>query len=168
MKIDLSKYFYSIHHNILISLIHKKIKNPYIFKILVILIRSYETPNIFDNIFKEGSVYFLTRQKGMPIGSLTSQIFANIMFNPLDHLVKQTLKVKYHIRYVDDMVFFLNSKELAFLILDELSCYCLNILKIEINPKKVMIFPSESKPLDFLGYRISKYKILPRKKLNVK
>ena len=129
----------------------------------MILIRSYETPNIFDNIFKEGSVYFLTRQKGMPIGSLTSQIFANIMFNPLDYLVKQTLKVKYYIRYVDDMVFFLNSKELAFLILDELSCYCLNILKIEINPKKVMIFPSESKPLDFLGYRISKYKILPRK-----
>lgn len=59
--------------------------------------------------------------------------------------------------------YFFKFERTCFLILDELSCYCLNILKIEINPKKVMIFPSESKPLDFLGYRISKYKILPRK-----
>lgn len=105
----------------------------------------------------------------MPIGILSSQILANIFLNSTDHYIKEKLKVKYYIRYVDDMVFFLNSKEEANYLKEEIKNFLLNNLKIEINPKKIIVFPiSDKKPLDFLGYRISKYKILPRKRTQKK
>ncbi len=164
LQIDLSKYFYSIHHDKLIKSLNQ-VTNPFVYKILINLISSYETPDIFDDIFKKDSVYFETHRKGMPIGILSSQILANIFLNSTDHYIKEKLRVKYYIRYVDDMVFFLNSKEEANHLKKEIKSFLLNNLKIEINPKKIVIFPiSEKKPLDFLGYRISKYKILPRKR----
>lgn len=168
LQIDLSKYFYSIHHDRLIKCL-KKVNNPYLHRILTNLINSYQTPNIFDNIFKEGSVYFEIDEKGMPIGILSSQILANIFLNPLDHYIKEKMRIKYYIRYVDDMVFFVNTKEEAHLILNKVQELLLNQFKIELNPRKANIFPiSENHPLDFLGYRISKYKMLPRKRTQKK
>ena len=56
---------------------------------------------IFDN--KE--------EKGIPIGNYTSQYFANIYLNELDHFIKEDLKIKYYLRYMDDFVLLVNSKE---------------------------------------------------------
>lgn len=163
LKIDLSKYFYSVHHSVLKREIKRRVKNKFMLELIYSLIDSYVTPQgLFDHIFSSNSVYFKSDNKGMPIGSLDSQIFANIYVSPIDYFVKNTLKVKKYIRYVDDMVFFLESKTNAHYILKEITKFCEENLLIEINPKKVN-FISKKYNIDFLGYRIYRHKILPRK-----
>lgn len=98
----------------------------------------------------------------MPIWNLTSQLFANIYLNPLDHFVKDYLKVKYYLRYVDDIVVFCENKDEANNYLKEIINFSKNKLKLTLNPKKISVFP-KNKWLDFLWYRISNYSILPRK-----
>lgn len=167
LKIDFSKYFYSIHHSVLKNILSKKVKDEFILSILSSLIDSYKTGGIFDYIFPQESVYFETPNKGIPIGSLTSQIFANIYLNELDHYVKDYLQIKNYIRYVDDIVIFAQNKKELWDIYNKIESYCNQRLKLIINPRKVAIFPI-NKGLDFLGYRIFKYKTLPRKRTQTK
>jgi RNA-directed DNA polymerase len=70
LKLDLSKYFYSVHHEIMLSKIHKKVKDQNLLNLIEKLIRSYKTPDSFDYLFAKDSPYHSTQEKGMPIGSL--------------------------------------------------------------------------------------------------
>lgn len=86
LKLDIKKFFASVDQEILLNLIQKKIAEPNIFWLI---------KNIL-NSFSYGT--------GIPIGNLTSQVFANVYLNELDQFVKHTLKEKYYIRYCDDFV----------------------------------------------------------------
>lgn len=96
-KADIKKYFESVNHEILMKIINKKIKDN---KILWLI----------RKIFNNGGGGRST-QKGMPLGNLTSQFFANVYLNELDQFVKHKLKAKYYIRYVDDFVILHNNKQ---------------------------------------------------------
>ncbi len=91
LKCDVSKYFPSINHKILKKCIRKKIADK---KLLWLL------DNIVDST-----------KEGIPIGNLTSQLFANIYLNELDEFVKYDLKIKYYIRYMDDFIILHESKQ---------------------------------------------------------
>lgn len=164
LKLDFSKYFYSVHHSIMLKELAKKVKEPKIFSLTEKLIRSYKTPDSFDNLFSEDSPYHSTQEKGMPIGSLFSQLMANIYLNKLDHYCKDYLGIKYYLRYVDDLVIMSETKaELRdWKILIEK--FCLEKLALTFHPYKMSIFP-KTQGLDFLGYRIYPHKILPRKSI---
>lgn len=102
LKCDIKKYFPSINKEILKKMISKKIKDKKLLQVLYQIVDSYHS--VYGNY------------KGIPIGNLTSQLFANIYLNSLDQFVKHSLKVKYYYRYVDDFILFSNSKkELNFL-----------------------------------------------------
>ena len=69
-----------------------------------------------------------TKGKGMPLGNLTSQFFANIYLNDLDYFVKHKLKAKYYIRYVDDFVILHTSKETLEIYKDKINKYLIYLI----------------------------------------
>lgn len=82
---------------------------------------------------------------GYPLGNLTSQFFANVYLNEFDHFVKNELKAKYYIRYVDDFVILHNSKEQLEIWKQEINEFLINRLKIQLHSdkSKISIFPEE-------------------------
>jgi retron-type reverse transcriptase len=134
LKCDIKKFFDSIDHEILLSLVREKIKDKRLMDIIEEIIRSYNK--------KPG--------KGIPLGNLTSQLFSNVYLNKFDHFVKRELRVKYYIRYADDFVI-LNTerKQLEKLVLI-LSDYLETKLKLNLHPDKILIRKIHQ-GIDFLG-----------------
>ena len=112
LKCDIKKYFYNIDKEILINILRKNIKDT---KLLTF------TKIILDD----------GNEKGIPIGNYTSQWFANIYLNELDHYVKDVLRIKYYVRYMDDFIFLLENKEKCKEILNKVR----NFIEIELHLK---------------------------------
>lgn len=144
-KEDISKYFKSIDRSILFDLIKKKIKDQ---KLLFLIREIIRSDNYIEN-------------KGIPIGNLTSQLFANIYLDQLDCFVKNTLKNKIYFRYMDDFLLIGNKKEMK-KSAERIRCFLFNETKLLINPKKDNVFPI-NKGIDFLGYIVFSKYILLRK-----
>jgi len=90
---------------------------------------------------------------GIPIGNLTSQLFANAYLNKLDHYVKDVLRVKYYIRYMDDFIILSNDKEYLKMLLDKIKIFLDTELKLKLNGR-TQIFLIGRRSIDFLGYKI--------------
>ena len=153
MKIDIKKYFPSINHEILIEMLDKKIECQEMMQLLIQLIANSNQQE--DAFFYFDGDTLLTpydRRKGIPLGNLTSQFFGNWYLNQLDHHVKEKLRIKGYIRYVDDMTFFDNSKvflEDLVLILDD----ALQKFRLKIHPYKTVLQKS-SEGFVFLGHKV--------------
>lgn len=147
LKCDIKKYFYNIDKNILINILSKRIKDK---KIL----------DFAKVVLDDGS------DIGIPIGNYTSQYFANIYLNELDHYVKETLRIKYYGRYMDDFILLLKTKEEAKKYLVLLEKFVLEHLNLEFNSKS--IYFKSNRGLDFCGYRIYETHILLRKRFKNK
>lgn len=142
LKIDISKFFYEINRDVLMIKIEKIIKCKLTLNVIATFI--YEDNEI----------------KGIPIGNLTSQLFANLMLNDLDHFIKRTLKCEYYLRYMDDMIILDSSKDKLNYIFKEIT----NVLtkeKLRLNPKSGIFELKQG--VDFVGYRTWKNKRLIRK-----
>lgn len=100
LKADIKHYFQEVNHCVLMNIIKRKIKDE---KVIWLIER------ILANMPNDNRKDFLS--KGMPLGNLTSQLFANIYLNELDYFVKHKLKVKYYLRYVDNFVILHSSKK---------------------------------------------------------
>src|SRR3989344_8491222 len=87
LKADIKHYFEEVNHEILLNIIKRKIKDNRIIWLIHKILNNFNTK---------------INGKGMPLGNLTSQFFANVYLNELDYFVKYKLKAKYYIRYVDD------------------------------------------------------------------
>ena len=97
---------------------------------------------------------------GIPIGNLTSQLFANIYLNELDQFVKHELRIKYYIRYMDDFLILGYNKKELHQIKEEIQEFLQHKLELKFHPKKVNVFPV-GQGIDFLGYRIYRnYRLL--------
>lgn len=142
LKIDISKFFYEINRDVLFVKIEKIIKCK---KSLDVIYRF-----VYDN----------EDLKGIPIGNLTSQLFANLMLNDLDHFIKRTLKCKYYLRYMDDMIILDSNKDKLNYIFSEIK-KILNYEKLRLNPKSGIFDLKQG--VDFVGYRTWKNKRLIRK-----
>ena len=101
---------------------------------------------------------------GLPIGNLTSQLFANVYLNPLDHFIKRNLKIKYYGRYVDDMVLIHRDKEVLLKAINQIKNFLSEQLHLTLHPKKIML-QSTDKGVPFLGAFIFYNNILPGKRV---
>ena len=147
LKIDIRKFYPSINHDKLKEIIRKKIKDN---KLL----------NLLDEIIDSAD--------GVPIGNYLSQYFANLFLAYFDHYVKEVLKVKYYVRYADDMIFLASTKEELINILDTVKKYLTN-LKLNLKGNE-QIFPvawnredKYARGIDFVGYVFYHNQILLRK-----
>jgi RNA-directed DNA polymerase len=127
LKLDIRKFYESIDHNILKSLLRRKFKDGDLLWLL---------DDIIDS------------SPGVPIGNYLSQYFGNLYLTGFDHWIKEVKRVKYYFRYCDDVVILGNKPELRFL-LEEIRDY-LHGLKLEVK-SNVRIFPVVD-GIDFVGY----------------
>ncbi len=147
LKCDISKFFDSIDQGILLSLLEKKIKDTGTVWLIKNILNSFEK--------EEG--------KGIPLGNVTSQLFANIYLNELDQFVKHQLKVTQYLRYCDDFVFLADNREYLEKLVPMLQLFLAVKLKLILHPKKI-IFRKYSAGIDFLGYVIRPHHIVLRTK----
>jgi retron-type reverse transcriptase len=137
MKCDIKKFFASIDQNILLEILRKYIPD----KNIVYLLREI----IFSFCFAKYNI-------GLPLGNLTSQLFANIYMNEFDQFVKHKLKVKYYIRYADDFIILSENKKYLENKIDPIKDFLQNELKLTLHPNKIFI-KTLSSGMDFLGWK---------------
>ena len=153
LQCDISKYFKSIDHDILIKIIKKKIKDEKTLWLIEEIIKSSYDHKVHKNLFD-------FRLTGIPIGNLTSQLFANIYLNELDQFVKHQLRKKYYLRYMDDFLILGYDKRELRGIKKQFQDFLWDNLKLKLHPKKANISPAD-KGVNFLGYLIfGNYKLL--------
>jgi len=150
MHCDIRKYFPSIDHDILKALIHRKIKDQNVLWLIYLIIDNSNPQEFVIDYFPGDNLFTpIERRKGLPIGNLTSQFFANIYLNGFDHFVKQTLNCQFYARYVDDFVIADSDKKNLWekcLIMERY----LETLRLRMHPNKKHVRPV-SQGLRFLG-----------------
>lgn len=144
-KADIQKYFENVVHEILLSIIKKRISDKRVLWLIRKILANSSPLN-----------------KGMPLGNLTSQFFANVYLNDLDWFVKTKLKAKYYIRYVDDFVIFEADKKKLEFYKEEINIFLKNELNIQLHPDKSKILRLGS-TINFLGFRVFYYHKLLKK-----
>jgi hypothetical protein len=110
------------------------------------------------------SLFNAGQDKGLPIGNLTSQFFANVYLNELDQYIKHALKVRYYLRYVDDMVFLSNDKDECNAIKKKIEDFLHSRLKLRLNENATRLL-QVSKGIDFLGYIVRPGYVLVRRRV---
>ncbi len=93
--------------------------------------------------------------RGLPIGNLTSQFFANLYLNELDHFIKFDLRIRYYLRYMDDFLIFANDKITLIRIKRELRGFLKNRLALDMHEGKSQVYKTKN-GIKFLGFRIFK------------
>lgn len=154
VKLDISKFFYRVDHDVLKKILRRRIADERLWNLIEKIIDS------------DGEKFGLPRWKsaeevdddewlqdvGMPIGNLTSQLFANIYLNELDQFCKHILHVHMFDRYMDDVILIAESKEQANYYLARIAEFLMEELHLDLNKKTVV------KPLgkvEFVGYIVS-------------
>ena len=153
LKMDISKYFYSIDHDILLNMVKKKIKDIDVIRLINIIISETNFDYINHTIDRYNNMYNINiphyeKGVGLSIGAMSSQFLAIYFLNDLDHYIKEELKCKYYIRYMDDLIILDINKERLKKIYIKLSLEIENI-KLKVN-KKSNIYRS-SRGFSFLG-----------------
>ncbi|MBP0004120.1 MAG: RNA-directed DNA polymerase [Cyanobacteria bacterium SBC] len=153
LQCDIRKYFPSIDHQILKETIRRKIKcRDTLWLVDLIIDNSNEQEPVPDYFPGDDLLAPLQHPKGLPIGNLTSQFFANIYLNPFDHFVKEVLKVKKYLRYVDDFALFSDDRSFLKDCRQEIEDY-LTTLRLKIHPIKSQLFQTRH-GASFVGFRV--------------
>lgn len=185
LKCDIAKFFYSIDHEILLKKLNEIVYDKEIYKLIENMMRSTDSEYVnftinkiitkqkerikdlkISNAEKElkinelDNIPLYNKGKGLPIGNMTSQIMAIYYLNDLDHFIKEKLKVKYYIRYMDDLVIIHHDKEYL--------RNCLNAITEEVKKVKLKInnktqIYNLNNGVPFLGYKF----VLKNKRLHI-
>lgn len=145
LKCDIKRFFDSTNHDILLKIIKRKIEDPDLLWLLEEIIEGFG------------------EEKGIPIGNLTSQLFANIYLNELDQFVKHKLKIKYYLRYADDFLLLDPKRETLASYISVLEKFLAENLNLSLHPDKVSL-RKLSWGIDFVGYVARPYHQVLRNK----
>ncbi|NQV89345.1 MAG: RNA-dependent DNA polymerase [Parcubacteria group bacterium] len=135
LKCDIQKFFASVNHRKLLHLLERHIHDPETMKLLTGVIESFSvSPGV-----------------GIPLGNLTSQLFANVYLHELDWFAKQELKVHHYVRYCDDFVLLAESQEECDVFTERIEMFLKSHLHMHLHPNKVHV-RTWRQGVDFLGY----------------
>ena len=143
-KADIKHYFDEVNHNTLINILRKKVNDEKLISLISKVLKNHS-----DTV-------------GMPLGNMTSQFFANVYLNELDQFVKNELKAKYYIRYVDDFIILNDSKEILESYKEKIDIFLMEKLQLELHTTKSKILLLK-RGISFLGFRNFAYHRLLRK-----
>jgi len=135
LKCDIKRFFASIDHGILIGMLRESILDDSLIWVLSEVINSFD----------------LSGGKGIPLGNLTSQLFANIYMDKFDKFVKHILRVEFYLRYADDFVFMSHNKNELVGSLPMIKEFLWEILRLELHEDKTML-KTVASGIDFLGW----------------
>ena len=173
LKLDVEGFFMHINKDILFERLQTFINKKYLQsdkELLINLCRKVIYNDCKMNCMIKGktsdwsdlpatkSLFHSPENCGLPIGNLTSQIFANFYLDPFDHFMKHTLGLKYYGRYVDDFVIIHPDKEYLKSLVPTLSNYLLSTLQLTLHPKKIYL-QHYIKGVQFLGTVIKPHRI---------
>jgi len=154
LKADIKHYFQEVDHEVLMKTIRRKISDEKTLWLIKKIVKPNSERRERENNFGE---------KGMPLGNLTSQFFANVYLNELDYFIKHTLKAKFYVRYVDDFIILHNSKEQLEIWKKRIQEFLIENLKLELHKDKSHIAPL-ARGIDFVGFRKFYYVRLLRRR----
>lgn len=140
LKCDIRRFFDSVDHQILLGILGRRVKDEQAMWLIESIIKSYTSDD--SNLFV---------RKGLPLGNLTSQLFANIYMNQFDQFVKHVLKVKHYARYTDDFIIISDNRDELDRLLAPITNFLQERLQLQLHPKKVFI-RKVGEGVDFLGY----------------
>jgi RNA-directed DNA polymerase len=147
LKCDIKQFFASVDHQILKRLIRQQVHDQKILTVIDEIINGFQTsPGL-----------------GIPLGNVTSQLFANIYMHELDFFIKHTMRTKYYMRYCDDFVILGTDRQELLAQVQSISEFLNKKLKITLHPNKVTV-RKWSEGIDFVGYIIKPNCILIRAK----
>ena len=147
LKCDIRKFFDSVNHQTLLKFIKNKVTD----KNLIWLVEKI----IFRFEFKKG--------QGIPLGNVTSQLFANIYLNELDQFIKHKLKVRHYIRYCDDFIIISKNDNYLQQLISVINLFLRDYLALTLHERKIIIRPYRQ-GIDFLGYvLLPHYRVLRTK-----
>ena len=162
LKADVQKFFPSLDHEILKGLVVRKIKDKDVLWLVGQIIDhsnpQEEVVNYFpgDDLFTPGE-----RRRGIPIGNQTSQFFANVYLDPLDHFVKERLGIQGYVRYVDDFLVFSDNKSHLANVREQIAEFLVRS-RLRLHVNKSVVFPVKD-GIRFLGYRVfPTHRLLPK------
>ena len=179
MQCDIKSFFLSIDKNILWKILEKHIKslkyplleekeilylaNKILYQDEIHNLNLTGSKHLLNTIPKHKSMFHKKKSKGLPIGSLTSQLFSSIYLNELDQFITKQLGIKRYVRYVDDFVIIEDDKEKFNSYQKQIRLFLKTKLDLELHPNKTKI-QHTTKGLDFLGYIIRLHYLLVRKR----
>ena len=173
LKLDIKSFFISINKPILLTSLQHFIaqRYPYPDKAIVLelcqkIVMNDPTINCiikgkrahWDSFPKEKSLFYAPKGCGLPIGNLTSQVFANFYMNELDHYIKHDLGINYYGRYVDDFILVHEDKTYLAALISVISEFLSNKLRLDLHPRKIHL-QHYSKGVNFLGVVIKPNRI---------
>ncbi|MBI5413212.1 hypothetical protein HZA42_02570 [Candidatus Peregrinibacteria bacterium] len=135
LQCDIRRFFDSIDHEILKNLIQRKIDDERAMDLISGLIDSF----------------CVEKEKGMPLGNVTSQLFSNIYLNPFDQFIKRKLRVPFYLRYADDFVILAEENIFLERLIPIIADFLKEKLALRLHPKKIKI-GKWNQGVDFLGY----------------
>lgn len=168
LQCDVQKYFQSIDWDTLLIIVAKTIHCPKTRDLIRKIVENHETTNgklmpantgsCQLNLFSPPSLpevppVSVAERKGLPIGNLTSQLFANVYLNELDHYVKETLREKWYARYMDDFLIISKDKNHLKEVRENIRNFLKEKLKLNLHPRKITI-KNVNEGVPFVGYRI--------------
>ncbi len=136
-RADISKFFDNIDHQVLMRCLRDKIHDPIAIRLLNIVITSYQTVP--------------TQRIGVPIGNLTSQIFANVYLHEFDRYVRHVLKPLAYVRYGDDFMLFCRDRATALRYQQRATTWLADTLQLTVHPENNIVVKTRS-GLHFLGH----------------
>ena len=149
LKCDVSKYFPNIGHEILLGLLRRAIADDRLMALIGEVLASHRDGETQE--WQDGDLFSVkARPRGLPIGNLTSQFFANIYLDALDQFAKHDLRVRGYVRYVDDFILFADDRA-------QLRRWGAEVrerlagLRLQIHPDKYRLLPTRL-GVDFVGF----------------
>lgn len=171
LQLDIRNYFMRIDKQILLDLLTPKLKDDTALWLTRLLVnhdctRDYVmrgAPELLARIPPHKTLFGTAPGKGLPIGNLNSQFFANVYLNGLDQFVKHELKCRHYLRYCDDFVLLAQSPEQLVEWRGRIEGWLREHLRLELNPRQVLVPVSNG--VNFLGYIVRRDYLLVRRRV---
>ena len=172
LQLDIRNFFMSIDKTLLFAMLEKKMSDPDALWLSRVLVFHDCTANyvmkgdaaLFDRLPPHKILFGCAPGKGLPIGNLNSQFFANVYLNALDQFVKHTLKCRWYLRYCDDFVLLANDPTQLQEWRVRIAEFLREGLLLELNPTRERLRPAGD-GVDFLGYIVRRDYLLVRRRV---
>jgi hypothetical protein len=172
LQLDIRNFFMSIDKTLLFAMLEKKMSDPDALWLSRVLVFHDCTANyvmkgdaaLFDRLPPHKTLFACAPGKGLPIGNLNSQFFANVYLNALDQFVKHTLKCRWYLRYCDDFVLLAHDPAQLRAWRARIAEFLRERLRLELNPARERLRPVGD-GVDFLGYIVRRDFLLVRRRV---